>query len=140
MSADLSSTVNELASRDVAQSVEYWTGTLPTKVRFPSAARDFSATVNFQCRFSYGVRTPPCAIACIYISAHVKYPVVHIRVRRIMETLKHQAYTVGWVAHSVAAGFPREGNPNFPWEKFHWDNTFVNSKVKVKRICYCDLL
>ena len=21
--------------------------------------------VNFQCRFSYGVRTPPCAIACI---------------------------------------------------------------------------
>ena len=23
-----------------------------------------SPRVNFQCRFSYGVRTPPCAIAC----------------------------------------------------------------------------
>ena len=23
--------------------------------------------------------------------------------------------------------FPREGNPNFPWEKPHWDNTVVES-------------
>ena len=23
--------------------------------------------------------------------------------------------------------FPGEGNPNFPWEKSHWDNTFVKS-------------
>ena len=50
--------------------------------------------VNFQCRFSYGVRTPPhpfpvCAIACINIYEHVKDPVGHVRVRWIMETLKH---------------------------------------------------
>ena len=26
--------------------------------------------------------------------------------------------------------FPRESNPNFPWEKSHWDNTVVKSKKK----------
>ena len=83
---------------DVAQLVEHRTGTLPTQVRFPCAARDFSPRVNFQCRLSQGVRTPPCAIACISICVHVKNHVVHARVRWIMETLKHLACTVGWVA------------------------------------------
>ena len=41
---------------------------------------------------------PPCAIACINICAHVKDPEVHVRVWWIMETLKHPACTVGWVA------------------------------------------
>ena len=82
----------------VAQLVKHRTGTLPTQIRFPVAARDFSPRVNFQCRLSFGVRTPPCTIACIYICTHVKDPVVHIRVRWIMETLKHTACTVGWVA------------------------------------------
>ena len=26
--------------------------------------------------------------------------------------------------------FPGEGNPNFPWEKSHWDDTAVKSKKK----------
>ena len=43
----------------------------------------FSPTVNFQCRLSCGVRTPPCAMW-----VHVKDHVVHVRVRLIMETLK----------------------------------------------------
>ena len=73
-------------------------GKLSTQVRFPGAARDFSPRVSFQCRLSYGVRTPPCAIACIYTCAHVKYPVIYVRVRWIMETLKHPECTVGWVA------------------------------------------
>ena len=34
----------------VAQLVERRTGTAPTQVRFPDAARDFSPSVNFQCR------------------------------------------------------------------------------------------
>ena len=38
---------------DVAQLVERGTGTLLMQVRFPSAARDFSPMVNFQCRLSY---------------------------------------------------------------------------------------
>ena len=42
--------------------------------------------------------TPPCAIACISICAHFKDPVVHVRIRRIMEKLKHSACTIGWVA------------------------------------------
>ena len=72
--------------------------TPPTQVRFLRAARDFSPRVNFQCRLSYGVCTPLCAIGCVYICAHVKYLVVHVRVRWIMETLTHPACTVGWVA------------------------------------------
>ena len=76
------------------------TGTPPMQVLFPGEARDFffSPSVTFQCRLSYGVRTPPCAIACINICARVKDPVVPVRVRWIMETLKHTACTVGWVA------------------------------------------
>ena len=83
---------------DVAQLVEHRTDTLPTQVPFPDATRDFSPTVNFQCRLSYGVRTPPCAFARIYVCVHVKDLVVHVRVRWIMETLKRPACNRGWVA------------------------------------------
>ena len=83
---------------DEAQLVEHRTGTLPTQVRFPGTPREFSPRVNFQCRLSYGVRTPPCAIACIYLCAHVKDPIVHDKVRWLKETLKHPACTRGWVA------------------------------------------
>ena len=76
---------------DVAQLVERRTGTPLAQVQFPGAARDFSPRVNFQCRLSYGVRTPLCTIVCINIFAHVKDPVVHVRVRWIMETLKQPA-------------------------------------------------
>ena len=56
---------------DVVQLVEHRTDTPLTQVRFPGAARDFSPRVNFQCRLSYGVRTVPCAVACINICAQV---------------------------------------------------------------------
>ena len=79
--------------------VECRTGTSLRQVRLPGAAEHyFSPRVNFQCRLSYGVRIPPCATACINIYAHVKDPVVHVRVRWIMETLTHPAGSVGWVA------------------------------------------
>ena len=68
------------------------------RVRFPGAARDFSPRVHCQCRLSHAVLTPPSVIACINICAHVKDHVLHVRVRWIMETLKHPACTVGWVA------------------------------------------
>ena len=35
---------------------------------------------------SFGVRTPPCATICINICAHVKDPVLHVRVLRIKAT------------------------------------------------------
>ena len=72
---------------DVAQLVERRTGTPLAQVQFPGAARDFSPRVNFQCRLSYGVSTPPCAIARINICACVKDLVVHVIVWWIMETL-----------------------------------------------------
>ena len=77
--------------------------------------RFFSPRVNFQCRLSYGVRTPPCAIACINICAHVNDPVVHIRVRWIMETLKHPACTVGKVARFCCSWLSSgKTQPEFP--------------------------
>ena len=100
--------------RDVAHLVEHRTGTSPTQVRFPGATREFSPTVNFQCRLSYGVRKPPCAIARNYVCAHVKDPVFHVRVRWIMETLKHPACTLGWVARLCRSWLSRGRQPEFP--------------------------
>ena len=91
--------------------------------------------VKFQRRLSSGVHTPPCAIACINICAHVKDPIVHFRVWWIMETLKHPACTVGLVAQLCCSCLPpREGNPNFPWEKSLRDNTIIKSFKKFKEV------
>ena len=106
--------------RDVAQLVKHRTGTLLTQVRIPGAARDFFPRVSFQCRLSYGVRTPPCARACINICAHVRDLVVHVRVWWIMETVKHPACTVRSVARLSQLAFPGKSNQNFPWWKSHW--------------------
>ena len=86
-----------LVNGDVAQLVDRRTGTPLMQVGFPGAARDFSPRVNFQCRLSYGVCNPRVQSHAL-IRTHVKDPVVYIRVRWITETLKHPAYTVGWVA------------------------------------------
>ena len=86
------------AGGNVARLVQPWTVTPLTQVQFPGAAREFFSRVNFQCRLSDVVRALSCAIACINICADSKDPVVHVRVRWIMETLKHAARTVGWVA------------------------------------------
>ena len=90
---NLTSALFPVSGGDLAQLVERRTGTPLSQVRFPGAAMDFSPRVNFQCRLSYGVRTPSSATACLSICTHVKDPVVHVRVRWIMETLKHPACT-----------------------------------------------
>ena len=106
-----------IGNRDVAQLVEHRTGTPPTQVRFPSAARDFSPGV-----------TADSPIACIDICAHVKDPVVYVRVRWTMETLNHPACTLGLVVRLCRSWLsPGEGNPKFPREKSHLDNTAVKS-------------
>ena len=99
---------------DVAQLVEHQTGMPLTQVRFPDAARVFSARVNFQCRLSYGVHTPLCAVTCINTCAHLKDPGVHVRVWWIIETLKHPACIIGWVARLSQLAFPEEKPPKFP--------------------------
>ena len=75
---------------DVAQSVTALDWHTANAGSIPQCSKGFSPRVNFQCRLSYSVRTTPCAIACIYLCAHVKDPLVHVRVRWIMETLKTQ--------------------------------------------------
>ena len=94
----------------------------------------FFSHSKLQCKLSYGVRTPPCAVAYIYICTHVKDPVVHVRVRWTMETLKHPARTLGWVAR-LCCSLLTSGKATriMPWEKSHWDNTVVKSKVKEER-------
>ena len=89
---------------------QHATNTVP----IPQCSRDFSPRVNFQCRLLYGVCAPPCAVACIYICEHAKDPVVHVRVWWFMETLKHPACTLGWVAQLCCSGFPLERQPKFP--------------------------
>ena len=59
----------------------------------PRCGKGFLSRVNFQCRLSFGVRTPPYVIACINICAHVKDSVVHVRVRWIMATQTYPART-----------------------------------------------
>ena len=66
--------------------------------RHAANAGSIPRCVNFLCTLSYGVHTPPCANAHIYICVHIKDPVIHVRVQWIMETLKHPACTTGWVA------------------------------------------
>ena len=83
---------------DVAPLVEHRTVTPLTQVRFLGSARGFLPESTFSADSLTCVRTPSCAITCIYMCAHVKDPVVHVRVRWIMKTLKHLARTVGWVA------------------------------------------
>ena len=94
-----------------------------TQVRFLGAAKDFSPVVQFQCRLSYGVRTTPCAIACIDICAHGKHPAVHVTVRWIMKTLKHPACTVGWVVQLCRSRLSPKKQPVFP----------MGEKVKSKK-------
>ena len=76
------------------------------QVQFPSVARDLFSRVNFQCRLSYSVHTPFCAVACFDICAHVKDPVVHVRFLGIMETLKHPVCTLDWVAQLCRSWLP----------------------------------
>ena len=37
---------------------------------------------------------------------------------------------------TVTAGFPQGRQPDFPWEKSHWDNTIVKMKKKTRKKDY----
>ena len=81
--------------------------------------------INFQYKLSDSVRTLSFAIACIYICAHVKDPVVHVKVRWITETLKHPVCTVGWIARLCRSWlYPDKATRG---EKSHRDNTVVKT-------------
>ena len=44
---------------------------------------------------------------------HFEDPIAQVKVRRIMETLKHPVCTVSWVARLCRGGFPREKATRF---------------------------
>ena len=78
--------------------LEHRTGELSTAGSIPRCGRGFFSQSTFSAdSLTVSVRTSPCAVACIYIYAHVTDLVVHVRVWWIMETLKHPACTGGWV-------------------------------------------
>ena len=118
--------------------VECPTSTPRTRVRFPGAAREFSSKVRFQWRRSYGVYTPPCAIACINnVCAHCKDLEVRVRVRWIMETLEHPACTVGWVAQLCRSWFsPGKANPKFPMEEIPMEQYSCKKGKKKTKIYF----
>ena len=92
----------------------------------PSLPTPFYSVI--QCRLSYGVPTPPCAIAsCSPCQSSVdcgntKTPSMHHRLGRA--TLSQLA-------------FSGETNPNFPREKSYWADTVVKKveKKKAERMC-----
>ena len=100
----------------------------------PRCGKGFFFQINFQCRLSYGVRTLPRSIACINFCAFVKDLVVYVRVRWIMETLKHPACNVGWVRDSIAAGFPQGRQPEFPMEEIPFGQYSYKKLKKKKKV------
>ena len=86
---------------------------LLTHVRFPVQQGIFLPESTFSAD-SFMVSVHPRVQSRSFICAHVKDPVVHVRVQRITETLKHPACTVGWVARLFAAGFHQGTQPEFP--------------------------
>ena len=71
---------------------------------------------------------PPCAIACVYICAHVKDPVVHVRVWWIVETLKHPACTLSWVARLCCSWLsPGKATRISHWKSPIWTIQHTNS-------------
>ena len=111
---------------DVARLVERRSSTPLTQVRFPRCSKGFFSYNQLSGRLSYGFCTPLCAVACINICAHVKYPVVHVRIRWVMETLKHPACTVGSVARlCLSRLFPGKATRishgrNLSWSIIHF--------------------
>ena len=117
----------------ITQLVERRTSILLTQVRFPGAARIFSSQRQLLVQAPRCIHTSPCAIACINICAHVKHPVVHVRVRWIMETLNYRNTKTSNMHRRVDSAtlsqlaFSGESNPNCLCENPQWNIQFVRS-------------
>ena len=100
----------------------------------PRCGKGFFSPSQLSVLTLQGVRTPPCAIACIYIRAHIKDPVVPVRVRWIIETLKHPACTVGWVARLCRSWLSLEKATRiYHGKKSHWGNTVVKKQTNKQK-------
>ena len=95
----------------------------------------FFSRSQLSVRTLLGIHTSSCTIAYIYTCAHVKDPVVHVRVRWIMETLEHPACTLGWVARLCCSWL----SPGKATRIFHGRNPvgtiqLLKKKKKVKKV------
>ena len=54
-----------------------------------------------------------------------------------MKTLKHTACTIGWVVRLSQLVFPRDSNPNFPWEKIQMGQYSCKKKKKSTKSRKC---
>ena len=77
---------------------------------------------------------PPCATACINICAHIKDLLVHVRVWWIMETLKHPACTVGWVAQLCCSWLSLEKQPEFPTGEIPFGQYICEKEKKKEKV------
>ena len=75
-------------------------------------------------------------MVCIYICAHVKDRVVHVRVRLTKETPKHPACTVGWVSRLCRSWLSPEGEkqPEFPMGEIASGQYCCKKKSKNKKV------
>ena len=112
-----------LASKgwDVAQLVRASDRHAADAGSIPRCGKEFFSQSTFSADSLTCVRTPTCAITCTNICAHIKDPVVRVRVQWIMETLKHPACTVrkssmhGKLGSTtVTTGFPQGKPLEFP--------------------------
>ena len=119
-----------MRGRDVAQLGERRTGTTLRQVRFPRCGKRFLLQES---TFSAGSLTVSVHPRVQHLGAYVKDPVVHVRVRWILETQTPSMHrTLGSATMSQLA-FSGKSTPNFPWEKSQRDNTVVNFLFFLKR-------
>ena len=65
------------------------------------------------------------------LHTHFEDPIAQVKVRRIMETLKHPVCTVSWVARLCRRWLSSgESDPIFPREKSQWNHTVTRKKKK----------
>ena len=99
------------------------------QVRFPGAARDFSLS-------HLSVQTLLCVSVHPRVQSHASTSERMLKNRKSMsESSVDYGNTKTPSMHSRMGSatlsqlaFPGESNPNFPWEKSHWDNTVVKTK------------
>ena len=89
--------------------MDHWTGTRLEQVQFPSAWRDLSPRVSFQCRLLNGALTPPCAIARINICANCRCQNSVDYGNTETPSMHHRLNSP-----TVTAGFPCDRQPRFP--------------------------
>ena len=117
----------------LANCINTWRDLAVPQLVFPESepAQNLYPTKSFG--WNYKPRSPDVYMHGSRSYMHVKDPVVHVRVRWIMETLKIPACTVGWVARPCRRRVSTEKRPEFPMGDISVRYTAVKSKQTEKK-------